>query len=178
MHAPSHVGTMLLLLVALAACSGDQIPPLGLSPHPPTGGNVDPLPPSPNPLPVPTPPPPDVIIGGVVATVDVGGQRVNIWATEPTSVQNLLDAANGNFQVSQIGGPIRSGPGVADHNSPWSWHLDPAMVIVDGTPQQYVWVPECYILPSAIEQNVSYAISMLKSAVFTPVTIVGVQVYR
>jgi hypothetical protein len=88
-----------------------------------------------------SPPGPD-LDGGVLATFDVNGEIFQVWVTNPQTVQQILDLAAGESAANIPNGRILRGPGAADHNLPWSWHLDPeeiemaemTMELCDGRP--------------------------------------------
>lgn len=80
--------------------------------------------------------------GGVLATFDVAGEQFRVWVTNPQTIQQILDLAAGNSLANIPNGRIVRGPGEADHNLPWSWHLDAEEIemaemtieVCDGTP--------------------------------------------
>jgi len=80
--------------------------------------------------------------GGVLATFEVAGEQFKVWVTNAQAVQQLLDLAAGDSMANIPNGRLLPGPGTADHNLPWSWHLDPeeiemaevATEVCDGTP--------------------------------------------
>jgi hypothetical protein len=63
--------------------------------------------------------------GGVLATFDVHGDTFKVWVTNPDTIQQLFDLQDGVSQANIPNGRIYHGPGHANHNEPWSWHLDP-----------------------------------------------------
>jgi hypothetical protein len=69
-------------------------------------------------------PPPEQLDEGVLATFDVTGEVFRVWVTNPQTVQQILDLAAGESTANIPNGVILRGPGAADHNLPWSWHLD------------------------------------------------------
>ena len=178
MRAPLSLGTLLALLFLIAACGGTGPPDLDLGERPPSGGGVGERPSVPNPVPVPTPPPPpDVLVGGVLATLNVSGDVCKVWVTDPATMDILDQVWAGTFTMSAFAGKVVSGPGKADHNAPWSWHLEEEFTI-DGVPPIYIWVPESYLTPSGIEPNLSYVLTMIRYVAFTPVTLTDLQDYR
>ena len=70
------------------------------------------------------PPPSGQLEGGVLATFDVNGEQFQAWITNPQTIQQVLDLAAGESMANIPNGRILRGPGAADHNLPWSWHLD------------------------------------------------------
>lgn len=87
-------------------------------------------------------PPPKDLHEGVLATFDVDGEAFQVWVTNPQTVQQILDLAAGESLANIPNGVILRGPGAADHNLPWSWHLDPEEIemaemtteVCDGRP--------------------------------------------
>ncbi|MFU8771007.1 MAG: hypothetical protein ACNA8H_01170 [Anaerolineales bacterium] len=63
--------------------------------------------------------------GGVLAEFEVVGDTFKVWVTNPDTIQQLYDLQDGVSQANIPNGRIHHGPGQADHNEPWSWHLDP-----------------------------------------------------
>ncbi|MEJ2212196.1 MAG: hypothetical protein P8129_24670, partial [Anaerolineae bacterium] len=93
-------------------------------------------------IPAGEPPGDGELSGGVLATFDVNGEEFRVWVTNPGTIQQLLDLASGEGGANIPNGRIQRGPGLADHNLPWSWHLDPQDIemaemtaeVCDGTP--------------------------------------------
>ena len=87
-------------------------------------------------------PPSGGLSGGVLATFDVNGEAFRVWVTNPRTIQQLLGLASGAGAANIPNGRIQRGPGLADYNLPWSWHLDPEDIemaemtaeVCDGTP--------------------------------------------
>lgn len=71
------------------------------------------------------PSPVDELEGGVLATFDVLGETFRVWVTNPETIQQLRDLEASESDANIPNGRIHHGPGMADHNEPWSWHLDP-----------------------------------------------------
>ena len=80
--------------------------------------------------------------GGVLATFEVVGEQFQVWVTNPQTIQQILDLAAGDSTANIPNGRLLPGPGTADHNLPWNWHLDPedmemaevATELCDGSP--------------------------------------------
>jgi len=72
-----------------------------------------------------SPTPTEELKGGVLATFDVHGDTFKIWVTNPDTIQQLYDLQDGVSQANIPNGRIHHGPGKANHNEPWSWHVDP-----------------------------------------------------
>ena len=58
------------------------------------------------------------------------------------------------FVVHGFGGRIRNGPGIVDHNEPWSWHIDPEVNIIDARRLQLQ--PDAARTCSDVENRLSY----------------------
>ena len=79
---------------------------------------------------------------GVLATFEVGGETFRVLVTNEATIQQLFDLRDGLSTASIPNGVLRTGPGAAAHNMPWSWHLDGeeiemaelAIEACDGTP--------------------------------------------
>ncbi len=77
-----------------------------------------------------------------VAAFEVDGERFSAWVTNPRTIQQLLELQQGTSRATIPSGRLQRGPGQAQHNTPWSWHLDPEDVTLaeftigtcDGTP--------------------------------------------
>lgn len=92
---------------------------------------------------------PDELAGGVLATFEVVDERFRIWMTNPETIQQVFDLRDGRSQASIPIGPVRLGPGRADHNLPWSWHIDPEQVaMAEAT------IELCDGRPSFVEEDV------------------------
>jgi hypothetical protein len=81
-------------------------------------------------------------------TIDVVGERFTLQATDPGTIQQLIDNYNGknNFHVT---GTLVKGSG--GFNSPWSWHLDPSSVRMAE-----ISIELCDGTPSFVEKNLDY----------------------
>ncbi len=85
---------------------------------------------------------PGSLKGGVLATFDVDGERFKVWVTNPQTIRQLQALQQGTGIAKIPSGRILRGPGQADHNVPWGWHLDPEDIAMaeftigtcDGTP--------------------------------------------
>jgi hypothetical protein len=94
----SIVMAILITVVPLAAClSGEP------EPTPTAGG----------------------LAGGILATFEVVNERFNVFVTNEDTIQQILDLQAGVGVATIPNSPVRRGPGEADHNLPYSWHLDP-----------------------------------------------------
>lgn len=92
---------------------------------------------------------PDGLAGGVLAEFEVVDERFRIWMTNPETIQQVFDLRDGMSQASIPIGPVRLGPGRAEHNLPWSWHIDPEEVaMAEAT------IELCDGRPSFVEEDV------------------------
>ena len=81
-------------------------------------------------------------------TIDVVGERFTLRATNPETIQQLIDNYNGKNSFHVTGTVIRGDGGF---NSPWSWHLDPGSVRLAE-----VSIELCDGRPSLVEENLDY----------------------
>jgi len=144
---------LLLAALAIAGCAGPDTTPLVFEQFPPTGQPDDPggAPPPTTPPPSVPPPSSDPLAGGVLATfrhtgIGVDGQPFDetwhVWVTNAQAIDDLYALQAGTSTRAIPGGQILAGPGVANHNAPWSWHLAPdsiqmadvAAEVCDGRP--------------------------------------------
>ncbi len=87
--------------------------------------------------------------GGVLATFEASGERFQAWVTEPQAMWDLSQLQRGESTGNIPNGHILRGPGLAGHNAPYSWHLDPEDVeMADMT------IEVCDARPSYVEENV------------------------
>jgi hypothetical protein len=92
--------------------------------------------------------------GGVLATFDVLGEQFRVWVTNPATIQQLFDLQAGLSDASIPSGRLLTGPGQADHNAPWSWHLDPEEIeMAEFT------IELCDSTPSYVEANLAEIIA-------------------
>lgn len=100
------------------------------------------------PTPGRAPTPGGELAGGMLATFAVDGDTFNVWVSNPETIAGLEALARGTSEASVPSGPILPGAGIGDHNSPWSWHFDPA-----GIEMAEVASPECDRSPGYVEQH-------------------------
>lgn len=93
-------------------------------------------------------PPPD-LRGGIVATFAAGSQRFNVWIRNRTTIAEVFAVQQGTSQAHIPNGRILRGPGAADHNAPYSWHLDPNDITMAEVATEV-----CDGAPSFVEENV------------------------
>jgi hypothetical protein len=123
----SRIGFLVLtlLLLTLSGCE------LAAEPMPPPTSEVEQL------------------TGGILATFDVDAERFRIWVTNPDAVEQILDLYFDESTSATIPrGRVLRGPGLAGHNAPWRWHLDPEEIEMVPFARE-----ECDALPSQVEAN-------------------------
>ena len=111
--------------------------------------------------------------GGIVATFDVAGEQFRAWMTNPATIQQVLALRPGASHVPFPNGRLRAGSGTANHNAPYSWHLDP-----DDTQMVEVTIELCDGRPSYVEQNRDAFIRDVGRYCPWGATLVGVADYR
>lgn len=107
--------------------------------------------PTPSPTSSPTPSPtPDPLAGGILATFDVSGEQFKVWVTNEDTIEQILALQRGESNATIPNGPILRGPGTADHNAPFGWHLHPEL-----TEMAEITIEVCDGRPSYVEENIS-----------------------
>lgn len=150
--------SLCLALLAAAACADGDLPvptPM-LQPSLPT-----PPPSRPASMASPTPtaepaPAPSGLKVGLVATFDVDGERFRVWVTNPFSVHAITRVHGGTSTAFIPNGRVREGPGQADYNAPWSWHLDP-----EDTGMDHFTAEVCNATPSQVERNLDHFVRVV-----------------
>ena len=66
----------------------------------------------------------DDLHGGALVTFQVSGEEFRVWVTNDQTIEQLFELKDGTSMANIPNGALHSGPGVADHNAPWLWHLD------------------------------------------------------
>ncbi len=94
---------------------------------------------------------PEGVDEGVLATFDVSGELFNLWSTNEDTIDQIMALDAGTSSASIPNGPLMRGSGMANHNAPWSWHLDPEM-----TSMAEVTIEVCDGAPSFVEDNLDY----------------------
>lgn len=97
--------------------------------------------------------PEDGLEGGVLATFRVSGEEFRAWVTNEATIQQIFDLESGESAANIPNGALLEGPGPADHNAPWSWHLDPediemaelSVEVCDGRPSLVESLREDYL---------------------------------
>jgi hypothetical protein len=92
----------------------------------------------------------DALEGGVLATFDVTGEAFTVWVTNPATIEQLLALERGESTANIPNGRLLRGAGEADHNAPWSWHLDP-----EDIEMAEITIELCDGAPSYVEDNVA-----------------------
>ena len=68
--------------------------------------------------------PDDLLKGGVLVTFRVSQEDFRVWITNDKTIRQVLDLQDGESSASIPNGVLHEGPGRAEHNAPWTWHLD------------------------------------------------------
>ena len=69
--------------------------------------------------------PDDSLKGGVLVTFRVSQEEFSVWVTNEQTIQQIFELRDGTSQANIPNGALHLGQGRADHNAPWTWHLDP-----------------------------------------------------
>ncbi|MEZ4569714.1 MAG: GerMN domain-containing protein [Thermomicrobiales bacterium] len=99
---------------------------------------------------------PESMDEGVLATFSVSGELFNLWSTNEDTIDQLMALDAGESNATIPNGPILRDSGTANHNAPWSWHLDPSM-----TEMAELTVEVCDGSPSFVEENVDYFVDQV-----------------
>ena len=92
---------------------------------------------------------PGALRGGALATFEVEGEFFRVWTTNSQTIHDLHELQQGTSTANIPNGRILRGPGRADHNAPYHWHLDPKDIAMAE-----VAIEDCDGLPSYVEENV------------------------
>jgi hypothetical protein len=111
--------------------------------------------------------------GGILATFSVVGEHFNVWVTNEVAIDDIL-ALQANPDLNTFpNAPILFGAGEANHNQPWSWHLDPANVeMVEMS------IELCDGRPSFVEGEVEYFVETVERYCPWGAELVEVQDFR
>jgi len=94
--------------------------------------------------------------GGVLATFQTGSQTFKVFVTKASTIEALFALQRGEASASIPNGRILRGSGVAGHNEPYSWHLDPSDVdMADAT------IELCDGSPSYVEDHVAEYVDVI-----------------
>jgi len=118
-------------------------------------------------------PEPGELSGGIVATFDMVGEEFSVWVTNPQTIQQILDLQRGVSAASIPNGVILRGPGKADHNVPWSWHLDPEQIEMAEVTMEL-----CDGTPSFVEEELDYFVATVGRYCPWSARLVAVEDYR
>jgi hypothetical protein len=111
--------------------------------------------------------------GGILATFSVEGEQFKLWVTNDDTIDDIL-ALQANPGLGTFpNGPIAYGSGAADHNLPWSWHLDP-----EQTEMAEVTIEVCDGRPSFVEGEVEYFVETVEQYCPWGAELVDVQDFR
>lgn len=88
---------------------------------------------------------------GALATFQVKGEVFRIWTNDAHTMEQLKNLTNREPVPGIPAGPVSSGAGFWDFNAPWSWHFDPATLVIADTGEE-----ECDGTPSDVEQYFLY----------------------
>jgi hypothetical protein len=119
------------------------------------------------------PDPANELQGGVLAEFDVHGETFRVWVTNPETIQQLLDLQAGVSDANIPNGRVQHGPGEADHNLPWSWHLDPVDIEMAEMTMEL-----CDGAPWFIEEEVDYFVETVQRYCPWEAQLVGLEDYR
>jgi len=86
--------------------------------------------------------------GGILALFEVAGERFSAFVTNPDAISAILALEAGTSQASIPNGRLIRGPGPAEYNLPWSWHIDPVDIEMAE-----LTIELCDARPSFVENN-------------------------
>ena len=79
---------------------------------------------------------------------EVSGERFSVFVTNSGTISEILALEAGMSEASSPHGRLIRGPGPAEYNLPWSWHMDPVDIEMAE-----VTIELCDAKPSIIENN-------------------------
>jgi hypothetical protein len=110
---------------------------------------------------------------GILATFDVQGELFHVWITNADTIRDLIQIPTGTPMKRVLYGPILPGPGINEHNQPYSWHLDPEKTkLVDVSPSS------CNATPDQVEKNQSRFLDVIQSYCPWSAVLVHIDDYR
>lgn len=104
----------------------------------------------------------DELPQAVLATFRTEGEVFKVRVTRRSTIVDLYVLRGGGGTKTIIRGPLASGPGEGEHNSPWSWHLRGSETILTDQPDE-----SCNANPTQVETNLA---EWLGRGVFCPTT--------
>lgn len=111
--------------------------------------------------------------GGVLATFDVRGQPLRVFATSPAMIDSLFKLQSGLSAAKTPFGALKPGPGAGFSNAPWSWHLDPNDIsLAEFTVELFDG------LPQYVEDNLDYWLNTVKRFAPWEAKLVAIKDYR
>lgn len=115
----------------------------------------------------------EALSGGIQATFDVVDDQFRVWVTNPQTIAEILNLERGASSANIPNGVILRGPGEADHNQPWSWHLDPEQIEMAE-----MTVEVCDGSPSFVEEELDYFVETVGRYCPWSAELVAVEDYR
>lgn len=94
------------------------------------------------------PSPEEPLTGGVLATFAVGTESFRVWIRNERAIEQVLALQRGTSTASIPNGRLRTGAGQANHNMPYTWHLDPDEIEMAGAT-----IEVCDGAPSYVEAH-------------------------
>lgn len=92
--------------------------------------------------------------GGILVTFEAGGGEFNAWITNPDAIVQIYAVRSGEGISNIPYGKVLAGAGMADHNEPYNWHLDPNEFSMLDQP-----LATCNSDPIEVEQNLDTYLS-------------------
>ena len=93
----------------------------------------------------------DELSGGVLAAFEVVDEEFRVGVSNPQTIQQILGLQSGASKANIPNGVVLRGPRKANHNGPWSWHLDPEQIEMAE-----ITVEVCDGITSFVEEEVDY----------------------
>lgn len=93
--------------------------------------------------------PDNPLAGGILATFTVEGETFRVWTDNVIAISDILALQAGIGQATIPNSTLHRGPGIGDHNAPYSWHMDPT-----DLEMAELTIEVCSAVPSFVEANV------------------------
>lgn len=93
--------------------------------------------------------PDNPLAGGILATFTVEGETFRVWTDNVIAISDILALQAGIGQATIPNSTLQRGPGIGDHNGPYSWHMDPT-----DLEMAELTIEVCSAVPSFVEANV------------------------